>query len=300
MTKASLFDRIFHSGLSADVRRAFEEKDEAHKEELHQATMATYSDGSPVKWEGGGQLTWQEWAEWLQKQRAKDKDKLAAEKAAAVEQATVAAKAEYDVRLEKEMKKLKVGHDKEILELKNKHQKELLAFFPSGLPIKWTFGPKNGQQMTKDERIGYLDNLLGKYERKCNDSEGRLKLAKDLFMSTLDLNFLKAVLDILALAKAGAKALTKGLMEFLLMTMKAMDTLERRQKHVERAFQYVRIFAAMEGLNYSENFLAPLREDAKRIADGTWGEYHQKKTARTIDNTNQGNSIKRGKGRGLF
>ncbi len=161
MTKASLFDRMFHSGLSADVRRAFEEKDEAHKEELHQATMATYSDGSPVKWEGGGQLTWQEWAEWLQKQRAKDKDKLAAEKAAAVEQATAAAKAEYDVRLEKEMKKLKVGHDKEILELKNKHQKELLAFFPSGLPIKWTFCPKNGQQMTKDERIGYLDNLLG-------------------------------------------------------------------------------------------------------------------------------------------
>ena len=299
MTKASLFDRMFHSGLSADVRRAFEEKDEAHKEELHQATMATYSDGSPVKWEGGGQLTWKEWAEWLQKQRAKDKDKLAAEKAAAVEQATAAAKAEYGARLEKEMKKLKVGHDKEIQELKNKHQKELLAFFPSGLPIKWTFGPKNGQQMTKDERIGYLDNLLGKYERKCNDSEGRLKLAKDLFMSTLDLNFLKAVLDILALAKAGAKALTKGLMEFLLMTMKAMDTLERRQKHVDRAFQYVRIFAAMEGLNYSENFLAPLREDAKRIADGTWDEYHQERADRTMENINQGKSIKRGKGRGL-
>ena len=93
--------------------------------------MATYSDGSPVKWEGGGQLTWQEWAEWLQKQQAKDKDKLAAEKAAAVEQATAAAKAEYDARLEKEMEKLKVGHDKEIQELKNKHQKELLAFFPT-------------------------------------------------------------------------------------------------------------------------------------------------------------------------
>jgi hypothetical protein len=102
-------------------------------------------------------------------------------------------------------------------------------------------------------------------------------------MSTLDLNFLKAVLDILALAKAGAKALTKGLMEFLLMTMKAMDTLERRQKHVDRAFQYVRIFAAMEGLNYSENFLAPLREDAKRIADGTWDEYHQERADRTME-----------------
>lgn len=245
------------TGATGSSEQLLGEDDMRQLEELRQATMATYSDGSPVKWEGGGQLTWQEWAEWLQKQQAKDKDKLAAEKAAAVEQATAAAKAEYDARLEKEMEKLKVGHDKEIQELKNKHQKELLAFFPTGLPIKWTFGPKNGQQMTKDERIGYLDNLLGKYERKCNDSEGRLKLAKDLFMSTLDLNFLKAVLDILALAKAGAKALTKGLMEFLLMTMKAMDTLERRQKHVERAFQYVRIFAAMEGLNYSENYLAP-------------------------------------------
>ena len=118
-------------------------------------------------------------------------------------------------------------------------------------------------------------------------------------MSTLDLNFLKAVLDILALAKAGAKALTKGLMEFLLMTMKAMDTLERRQKHVERAFQYVRIFAAMEGLNYSENYLAPLRKDAMRIVDGTWDEYHQERADRTMENVNQDNSIKRGKGRGL-
>ncbi len=35
------------------------------------------------------------------------------------------------------------------------------------------------------------------------------------------------------------------------------------------------------------------------FTDGTWDEYHQKKTTRTIDNTNQGNSIKRGKGRGL-
>ena len=51
----------------------------------------------------------------------------------------------------------------------------------------------------------------------------------------------------------------------------AMDTLERRQKHVERAFQYVRIFAAMEGLNYSE------KKDAMRIADGTWDEYHQER-----------------------
>ena len=287
------------TGATGSSEQLLGEDDMRQLEELRQATMATYSDGSPVKWEGGGQLTWQEWAEWLQKQQAKDKDKLAAEKAAAVEQATAAAKAEYDARLEKEMKKLKVGHDKEILELKNKHQKELLAFFPSGLPIKWTFGPKNGQQMTKDERIGYLDNLLGKYERKCNDSEGRLKLAKDLFMSTLDLNFLKVVLDILALAKAGAKALTNGLMEFLLMTMKAMDTLERRQKHVDRAFQYVRIFAAMEGLNYSENFLDPLRKDAMRIVDGTWDEYHQERADRTMENVNRDNSIKRGKGRGL-
>lgn len=299
MTKASLFDRIFHSGLSADVRRAFEEKDEAHKEELRQATMATYSDGSPVKWEGGGQLTWKEWAEWLQKQRTKDKDKLVAEKVAAVDQATAAAKAEYDSRLEKEMQTLKVGHNKEIQELKKSHQKALLAFFPTGLPVKWTFGPKDGQQMTKDERIGYLDNLLVKYERKYNDSEGRLKLAKDLLMSTLDLNFQKAVLDILALAKAGAKTLTRGLMDLLLMTMKAMDTLERRQMHIDRAFQYARIFAAMEGLDYSENFLAPLREDAKRIADGTWDEYHQERADRTMENINQGKSIKRGRGRGL-
>lgn len=299
MAKASLWDKMFNSGLSSNVRRAFEEKDKEHMQELREATMATHPDGSPVKWEGGGQMTWKEWAEWLQGQRKKDKEKMAAEKEAAVAQAKAASKAEYDARLTEEVQKLKNAHDKEIRDLTKKQKKALLAFFPTGVPVTWTFGPKNGQQMTKDERIEYLDNLVDKYDRKYQSSEGRLKMAKELLLSTLGLDFLKVVRGILDLAKAGTKTLARELWDFLLMTMKAMDTLERRQNYIDSAFRYARILAAMEGLDYSENFLAPLREDAMRIADGTWDEYHQKKTARTIDNTNQGNSMKRGKGRGL-
>ena len=224
---------------------------------------------------------------------------MAAEKEAAVAQAKAASKAEYDARFTEEVQKLKNAHDKEIRDLTKKQKKALLAFFPTGVPVTWTFGPKNGQQMTKDERIEYLDNLVDKYDRKYQSSEGRLKMAKELLLSTLGLDFLKVVRGILDLAKAGAKTLARELWDFLLMTMKAMDTLERRQNYIDSAFRYARILAAMEGLDYSENFLAPLREDAMHIADGTWDEYHQKKTARTIDNTNQGNSMKRGKGRGL-
>ena len=57
------------TGATGSSEQLLGEDDMRQLEELRQATMATYSDGSPVKWEGGGQLTWQEWAEWLQKQQ---------------------------------------------------------------------------------------------------------------------------------------------------------------------------------------------------------------------------------------
>lgn len=75
MTQASMFDKMFHSNLTPEVRKAFEEKDQAHKEEMRQATMATYPNGKPVVWVGGKddgrQLTWEEYAKWLKEQERK-------------------------------------------------------------------------------------------------------------------------------------------------------------------------------------------------------------------------------------
>ena len=75
--QASLFDKLRHSGLSSDVRKAFEEKDLATREEILKATMATDTNGKPITWKGGKndgkQLTWEEYVNYLREQMEKDK-----------------------------------------------------------------------------------------------------------------------------------------------------------------------------------------------------------------------------------
>lgn len=53
MAQASLFDKMFNAGLSPSVRKAFEEKDAVHKEELRQATTAVNEEGLPYMWTTG-------------------------------------------------------------------------------------------------------------------------------------------------------------------------------------------------------------------------------------------------------
>lgn len=104
-----MFDKMFHSGLTSEVKKAFEEKDELHKQEMRQATMATYPNGNPIVWGGGKkkgiQLTWEEYAKWLRDHYKKE----IANKQEKIEQAN--AKAE----------KLRVNIDN----LKEQHKNEL-------------------------------------------------------------------------------------------------------------------------------------------------------------------------------
>ena len=86
---------------------------------------------------------------------------------------------------------------------------------------------------------------------------------------------MNAIKGILGLVKAGAKAFTKEMMFLLLATMNGIDNLEKRKSHIVKTFKLARVFAAMEGANCQESNLHPLFEDAMRIADDTWEEYHQ-------------------------
>ena len=164
MAKGSLFDKLRHANLSPDVRRAFEEKDE----EVRKKMLATNPDGSPVIWKGGNndgvQLTWEEYAKWLKEQERLKAEKAQQEKKAAVEKAKADAKAEHDAEIE-EMKETY----KQIIE------REKLAFSKNGKPIMWQGNYKKGQQVTKDERIEFL-------EEENEKTRLRMSICKKRFM----------------------------------------------------------------------------------------------------------------------
>lgn len=276
--KTSIIDRLKRHGVNPNVRRAIKEEENRHQKELalaekqyeeklRNAKMATYLDGTPVEWKGGGQLTWEEYVEFLRNQNTKDKERLTAEKDAAVAKAITASKAGYDSRISN----LQNDHQKELAELKKMHQEDLMAFYPDGRPVFWTSGSKQGQQMTKDERIKYLDSRLNIYYHhyEC------LVKSKKLLSSIVGMDLVNAIKGILGLVKAGAKAITKEMMFLLLATMNGIDNLEKRKSHIVKTFKLARVFAAMEGVNCQESNLHPLFEDAMRIADDTWEDYHQ-------------------------
>ena len=126
MAKSSMFDKMFNSNLSPSVRKAFEEKDEAHKEELRQAIIAVDENGKTYEWVSGekkGQLlTWQELLKFRKKRHKEEMTKIIAEKDAAIveKQAAIAkAKADKETAVAKAKADAKAELDAEIAE-KNK------------------------------------------------------------------------------------------------------------------------------------------------------------------------------------
>ena len=257
MTHGSMFDKMFRSGLTPEVKKAFEEKDAEHKEEMRQATMATHPNGKPIFWADGNkkgmQLTWEEYAKYLKEQEKKKEEQAKADKQAAVDQAKAEAKTKYDAAL----------------------QKEKLAFNKDGDPIRWTGGSKKGQQVTKDERIDFLEKQVFKWEDAYNALVNRLKPARDLMFALLSLNFRKVVEIILEQWKAGLKEFAKNLKDFLLEAMKEEKTVKDRKLYVEDAFKGAKLLALTDAKwTAKEEYLKPLYDDAMRIADGTWESYH--------------------------
>ena len=271
MAQASLFDKMFNAGLSPSVRKAFEEKDAAHKEELRQATTAVNEEGLPYMWTSGSKkgqnLTWEELAKCREREKKDAAIKAEADKQAAVTQAKADAKAEHDA----EMAKTRAEYELRI-------KKERLAVKEDGTPLCWKGGNRNGQQLTKDEAIKWLGGQLKVSQTVNSALLDRLRVLRDLLFATCSMNFKRVVEIIVDQWKAGLKQFTKDLKDFLLKAMSVEKTTEGRKTYVNDAFDFAKMLAKTDpDLELDDKALKPLYDDALKIADGTWESYHQKR-----------------------
>lgn len=234
MAKASMFDKMFNANLSPAVRKAFEEKDATHKEELRQATTAVDANGNPYVWTNGKRqgefLTWNEYTRCLEKENRQVTAQLKADKDAAVAKVKKEAKEELDATI-KEMKEV-------------------------------------------------YGDVLERLSESTSENEAlkeRLRIVRDLILATFTLNFKRVAQIILDQCKQGLKQFTKDIKDFLLKSMSSAEkTAEGRRSYVNDAFDLVKIMAKTDiDCELDDKTLAPLHEDAMRIADGIWDSYHQ-------------------------
>lgn len=237
MAKASMFDKMFNSNLSPAVRKAFEEKDEAHKEELRQAQTAVDAGGHTFVWSSGDkkgkQLTWEEYMKVREKQYKEEIAKVVAEKEAAIaEKETAVAQMKAET-------------------------KTMLA--------------------NKQESIERLEKELAGSQKYNKALAERLKVVRELILSTFSMNFKKVAQIIVDQWKAGMKHFTKGIKDFLQKAMSSEKTEAGRKSYVNDAFDLAKIMAKTDTcLELEDEALKPLHDDALRIADGTWDSYHEK------------------------
>ena len=281
MAQASILDKLLHSGLSPTVRKAIEEERTVHKEKLRQATTAVDENGHPYVWTSGNKkdqpVTWEE----LAKVREKEKKKAEIQAKEDKEAALAKAKEDKEASIAKVKADAKAELDAEIAEMKEVYggliEKERYAFSENGMPLYWSGGPKDGQRITKDERIKSLAEQLSKSRNSNKALLERLKVLKDLIFATCSLNFKKVVQIIVDQWKAGVKQFTKDLKDFLLKAISVEKTVEGRKSYIKDAFDFAKMQAKTDpDLNLDDKALKPLYDDALKIADGTWESYHQK------------------------
>ena len=271
MAQASLFDKMFNAGLSPSVRKAFEEKDAAHKEKLRQATTAVNEEGLPYMWTSGSKkgqnLTWEELAKCREREKKDAAIKAEADKQAAVTRAKADAKAEHDV----EMAKTRAEYELRI-------KKERLAVKDDGTPLCWKGGNRNGQQLTKDEAIKWLGGQLKVSQTVNSALLDRLRVLRDLLFATCSMNFKRVVEIIADQWKAGMKHFAKGMKDFIWSAISVEKTEAGRKSYVDDAVHFAKMLAKTDpDLELDDKALKPLYDDALKIADGTWESYHQKR-----------------------
>ena len=275
MAQASLFDKMFNAGLSPSVRKAFEEKDAAHKEELFQATTAVNEEGLPYMWTSGSKkgqnLTWEELAKCREREKKDAAIKAEADKQAAVTQAKADAKAEHDA----EMAKTRAEYELRI-------KKERLAVKEDGTPLCWKGGNRNGQQLTKDEAIKWLGGQLKVSQTVNSALLDRLRVLRDLLFATCSMNFKRVVEIIVDQWKAGMKHFAKGMKDFIWSAISVEKTEAGRKSYVDDAVHFAKMLAKTDtDWEADDKIINSLHEDALRIVDGTWESYHEKQEQRS-------------------
>lgn len=296
--EASLFDKLKRHGINPDVRRAIEEEDNRHqeeiaqaesrhqeelaraenrhKEELAKARMATWENGKTITWENGGQLTWEDYARYMEKQAKDGEERAEKEKTDAVLKAKQELKDSHDANI----RDLKSKHKAELDKLNKAHEKaiekERLAFNSNGRPVQWGDGPKKGLQLTKQE---WIDNLVAQVARyKETDYERRLKEAKELVIATFSMDYKKVLSILLDYMKRGLKEFAKDAMALLqTIVFAAEKTTKGRKAYLDDAFKNAKLLALLDPDIKDIKEQKELREDAMRIVDGTWQSYRDER-----------------------
>lgn len=270
LAQASMFDKLLNSGLSPAVRKAMEDEQAAHREELRQAVTAHDKDGNLLYWVAGDKkdqpLMWEEYARCLEDEKSEQAALAQGDKEAAVEKAKNEVKQKYDTA----MAELKANYEQQL-------QRARLAYDRDGNPIMKDFGLGNRQQITKVERIEMLEKELSDTKKANNDLLDRLKVMRDLVFAFCSLNFKKVVKIVFDQWKKGFKEFTKDLKDIIQEAMSVEKTEKGRQNYVNDTFQFAKMMVKTDP-DYNLDFedLKPLHEDAMRIADGTWDSYHER------------------------
>ena len=175
-------------------------------------------------------------------------------------------------------------------------EREKLAKDGNGNYLEWTSGPRQGQKVTKDEYQKILqkkfdakekelkaEKVAREKEREDNRSEWmahkrHMRELKAMVLAIFSADARRFIDIIIKHWKAEIKEFTRDVMnDIKSILFGAESTVNGRKVYVSDAFVWAKVFADLEmddKWKPDHSKLEPLREDAMRIADGTWESYH--------------------------
>ena len=179
-------------------------------------------------------------------------------------------KKETEKKIFKDIEKLKDDHKKEMAEAEK-------AFNKDGKPVVFTTGPRKGQQASKQELIESLAAQLENLREEFSEMAKRFREAKTLLSAMLSGNYKKVVDIILAHLKKELREFSKEAKEALQeIIFGAEKSVKGRKAYFRDAFKEAELEAKFDlGWEIREGVFNDLKEDAERIAEGTWEEYHK-------------------------
>lgn len=190
-------------------------------------------------------------------------------------------------------------------------EREKLATDEYGKHLEWTCGPKKGLQLTnkeyqkwlreqfeakkkeleseKVERLKELAEIKRQREKEkqeiANERQAHkrhIREIKGFLIAAFSLDMRKMIQIIIKHWKAELKEFARDAMnEIKDILFREEPKIDGRKAYVSDAFAWAKVFASLdEDENWirDESKLEPLREDAMRIADGTWESYREELT----------------------
>lgn len=190
-------------------------------------------------------------------------------------------------------------------------EREKLATDEHGKHLEWICGPKKGLQLTnkeyqkwlreqfeakkkeleseKAERLKELAEMNRQREKEkqemANERQAHkrhIREIKDFLIAAFSLDMRKMIQIVIKHWKAELKEFARDAMnEIKDILFREEPKIDGRKTYVSDAFAWAKVFASLdEDENWirDESKLEPLREDAMRIADGTWESYREELT----------------------